>query len=110
MQTRKPIAWTLLVPLCLPAIAHAQDAASRGSAVVDQWCRECHLRVGDRPDPDMAPPFEEIVKRGGRDEAFFVRFLHEDHFPMPIYRLFEHEKADVIAWLMQLRREAASGR
>jgi len=52
----------------------------------------------------MAPPFEEIVKRPGHDEAFFIRFLHEDHFPMTTYRLFEDEKRDVVAWLMSLKQ------
>lgn len=84
--------------------AHAADAAARGAAVVDQWCRMCHLRAADRPDPDMAPPFEKIVRREGRDEAYFARFLREDHFPMTTFRLFDHEKADVVAWLMALQR------
>lgn len=94
--------------LALSAIAPADagnDAAARGAAVAEQWCRMCHLHKGDRPDPDMAPPFEEIVLLPGRDEAYFVRFLKEDHFPMTTFRLFDHEKADVVAWLMELQRQ-----
>ena len=81
----------------------AEEAAARGAQVVEEWCRMCHQRIGDRRDPDMAPPFEEIVLRPGRDEAFFVRFMQEDHFPMTVFRLFDHEKADVVAWLLSLR-------
>jgi hypothetical protein len=55
----------------------------------------------------MAPPYEEIVRWPGRDNAYFVGFLQEDHFPMTIYRLFEHEKADVVAYLMELQRKDA---
>ena len=92
----------LAASLILPGQASA-DAASRGAAVVEQWCRLCHVHAGETRGPDMAPPFEEIVRRPGHDEAFFVRFLHEDHFPMTTYRLFEDEKSDVVAWLMSLK-------
>lgn len=93
----------LLAAALLPVgDAHA-DAVSRGAAVVEEWCRLCHVHAGETPGPDMAPPFEEIARRPGHDEAFFVRFLHEDHFPMTTYRLFEEEKRDVVAWLMSLK-------
>ena len=85
--------------------ASADEAAARGEKVVDQWCRLCHLRIADPPNSDMAPPYEEIVKRPGRDEDYFVRFLEEDHFPMTIYRLFDNEKRDVVAYLLSLQRK-----
>ena len=86
------------------ASSAAGDAVQRGAAVVEQWCRLCHVHAGEKQGQDMAPPFEQIVKRPGHDEAFFVRFLHEDHFPMTTYRLFEEEKRDVVAWLMSLKQ------
>lgn len=86
----------------------ADEAAARGEAVVEQWCRMCHLNASDEPDPDMAPPFEEVVKREGRDQAYFIRFMQEDHFPMTTFRLFDHEKADVIAYLIALQRQGAT--
>ncbi|NKE76520.1 hypothetical protein [Ochrobactrum sp. MC-1LL] len=92
------------------AIAQAEDSAARGASIVDEWCRMCHLQPADTPDPDMAPPFEEIVKREGRDEAYFARFMQEDHFPMTTFRLFDHEKADVVAYLMKLKRDGAARR
>jgi mono/diheme cytochrome c family protein len=85
--------------------ARSDDAVTRGDAVIEQWCRDCHLRADDPPDPVMAPPYEEIVLREGRDRAYFRRFLHEDHFPMPTFRLYEHEKDDVVAWLMALQKQ-----
>ncbi|WP_205470536.1 hypothetical protein [Breoghania sp. L-A4] len=91
------------------APAHSDDAVARGRVVVEQWCRDCHLRAGDRPDPDMAPPYEQIVLRPGRDRAYFTRFLREDHFPMTTFRLFDQEKADVVAYLMSLREAARRG-
>lgn len=96
---------SIIVTLTTSAGAYAEDVASRGAGIVDEWCRMCHLQPADTPDPDMAPPFEEIVKREGRDEAYFARFMQEDHFPMTTFRLFDHEKADVVAYLMALQRD-----
>lgn len=76
---------------------------ARGAALVEQWCRDCHLRPGDKPDSDMAPPYEDIVTWPGRDRAYLKRILAEDHFPMSTYRLFDDEKADVLDWLMSLK-------
>lgn len=91
--------------LCLagPALAD-KAAATRGKQVVDQWCRECHLRASDKPDPVMAPRYEDIVRRPGRDEAYFRKFFKTDHFPMTIFRLRDDEKRDVIAYLMSLKK------
>ncbi|NBN63776.1 hypothetical protein GWI72_03985 [Microvirga tunisiensis] len=86
--------------------ASGPAAAERGAAVIETWCRDCH----PRPDQDRrrfdAPPYEEIVTWPGRDLAYFRRFLAEDHFPMPTFRLFDAEKADVVAYLMALQARA----
>ena len=89
--------------LLLPDRVAADDAAARGLAVIDQWCRLCHLRKDDPPDPVMAPPYEKIVMRPGRNRAYFETFMREDHFPMTTFRLFDQEKADVVAYLMALQ-------
>lgn len=94
----------VIAALWFSPAAHADDAVTRGAAVVDQWCHMCHQRVTDKPDPNMAPSYEEIVRWEGRDEAYFVRFMQEDHFPMTTFRLFDHEKAEVVAYLMALQR------
>lgn len=94
----------LLVPI---ATAQANPAVERGEAVVEQWCRMCHLRKDDKPDPDLAPPFEQIVLWPDRDRDYLQRFLREDHFPMTMFRLFDHEKADVIEYLIHLQDEAS---
>mgnify|MGYP001380041693 FL=1 len=101
MTTRWLAALAVVVSL---APAAAEDAASRGRRVVDEWCRLCHLRAGQPPRRGMASAYEDIVKRPGRDEAYFNRLLHEDHFPMTTFRLFEHEKQEVLAYLMWLQR------
>lgn len=90
--------------VALASVGRADDAAvARGGAVVEEWCRLCHLRTDDPPNPVMAPRFEDIVRREGRDNTYFTRFLKEDHFPMTTYRLFDSEKMDVVAWLVDLQ-------
>jgi mono/diheme cytochrome c family protein len=103
-RTIAALAGAAALVLLSGSAAGAQDAASRGRRVVDEWCRLCHLRAGQPPRQGMAPAYETIVRLPGRDEAYFTRFLHEDHFPMTTFRLFEAEKQDVVAYLMWLQR------
>lgn len=79
---------SMISALCIADAANADDASARGKQVVEEWCRLCHLHAKDAADPDMAPPFENIVEREGRDEAYFVRFMQEDHFPITIFSIF----------------------
>ena len=93
-----------LLVLCLPANAQSGRAAQRGQAVVDEWCRFCHVRTAAEKSPDLAPPFEEVARRPGRDRAYLRAFMDEDHFPMTTFRLFDHEKDDVVEYLISLQR------
>jgi mono/diheme cytochrome c family protein len=104
---RRPAAVLAAIVMLLSSLdpLRADEAAARGAQLVEQWCSMCHLEPSDRPDPDMAPPFEEIVNREGHDEAWLSRFMKEDHFPMTTFRLFDHEKADVISYLLSLQRQ-----
>ena len=94
------LAAVLLLPM--PSLA-GTAAVKRGERVVNEWCRDCHVREGEALDPDMAPPYSDIVAVEGRDRAWFEAFLEDDHFPMTTFRLFDHEKADVVEWLMDLK-------
>ena len=94
----------LALPLAAsPALAD-RAAVKRGPKVVDEWCRDCHVREGGTLTPDMAPPDSDLVAFPGRDRAWFEAFLEADHFPMTTFRLFDHEKADVVEWLRDLLR------
>lgn len=94
----------LLMPLAAsPALAD-RAAVKRGQKVVDEWCRDCHVREGQELTADLAPPYSMIVSIEGRDRAWFEAFLEADHFPMTTFRLFDHEKADVVEWLLDLQR------
>ena len=93
------------MPCALPAFAVDKSAAGRGAAIVEQWCRDCHQRPGEKAKPEMAPPHDELVNQPGRDRAFYERFMTEDHFPMTIYRLFDKEKQDVVEYLLSLQKK-----
>ncbi|MEM5473902.1 hypothetical protein WNZ14_19425 [Hoeflea sp. AS60] len=104
---------TALALLALNALFLAATASSvradtaaveRGQAVVDEWCRDCHVREGEKLTPEMAPPYSDLVSIPGRDRAWFEAFLQADHFPMTTFRLFDHEKADVVEWLLDLQK------
>jgi cytochrome c553 len=84
--------------------AQSENAAERGKAVVEKWCRMCHVQTAAEKSPDMAPPFQEIANREGRNFAYIRNFLDEDHFPMSTFRLFDHEKDEVAAYLVSLKR------
>ena len=98
----------LLAALLMPLAAHPaladRAAVKRGQAVVDEWCRDCHVREGAKLTADMAPPYSLIVSIEGRDRAWFEALLEADHFPMTTFRLFDHEKADVVEWLLDLQK------
>lgn len=86
-------------------VAADEAAALRGEAVIETWCRDCHPRMDQDAGAFDAPPYEIIVQLPDHDEAYFRRFLDEDHFPMPTFRLFDQEKADVVAYLVALKRQ-----
>lgn len=84
--------------------AQASDV-ERGQALTQQWCSICHAETATETGQDMEAPFEELVVRLGRDAARLRALMDEDHFPMTTFRLFAHEKDDVVAYLVSLRRQ-----
>jgi len=90
-----------LVTACATVATRSGDAA-RGRAVVEKWCSLCH-DVGTNSASATAPAFADIVRKPGRDAAYLRGFIDDDHFPMTMHRLFEHERNDVLAYLVGLR-------
>ena len=99
------LAGVALPVLTTVVLAQPDEAANRGRAVVDTWCRMCHVRTETEKSPDLAPPFQEIAGRPGRDGAYLRAFLDDDHFPMTTFRLFDREKDDVVAYILSLKRQ-----
>ena len=104
MAIRALLLSALALPLAASPAQADRAAVKRGQKVVDEWCRDCHVREGQKLTPDMAPPYSDLVAIPGRDRAWFEAFLEADHFPMTTFRLFDHEKADVVEWLLDLQK------
>ena len=95
----------LTATLIASGAARADDTAlvARGEAIVGQWCGMCHVADAADADEDTGPTFAQVARRPGRDARYLRRFLDEDHFPMPTYRLFPEEKDAVVAYITSLR-------
>jgi mono/diheme cytochrome c family protein len=102
MRSLHPVLFCIAVLAAMPASA---DDPVKGRLVVEKWCALCHSISGVNTDPDRAPTFEQIANRDGRDKAYLTRIVHEDHFPMTTFRLFEEEKRDVVAFILSLHHE-----
>ena len=89
--------------LATMAPAQAGDPES-GKRVVEKWCSQCHAQTGSETNPDRGPTYEEIAAREGWNERYLRAFLDRDHFPMTTYRLLDHEKDDVAAFIASLRK------
>ena len=105
MRIRPLLSGLLFLAALVPATADEMPAgAARGKAITEKWCGLCHAEAGTPPPRSEAPVFADVVRRPGRDADYLAKFLKEDHFPMTTYRLFDHEKDDVAAFIHSLRR------
>lgn len=90
-----------------------QTDADRGSYVAVKWCAECHRVSPDQPSgmqpghifpaPVEAPSFMDIAARPETNAAELDHFMSDLHLPMPIYRLREDERREVIAYILSLK-------
>ena len=96
-------------PAPRPEAPSAADvaAAARGLTVAEKWCTDCH-RV--RPEqrgvqrPEMrAPDFAGIAARPEVNAGYLSRFMEVQHLPMPTFRLYSEEKADIVAYILSLK-------
>jgi hypothetical protein len=44
-----------------------------------------------------------LTQRPYADEAYLERFMGELHLPMPIYRLSQSERSDLVAYILSLK-------
>jgi mono/diheme cytochrome c family protein len=87
---------------------------SRGHELAEHWCSECHrvspsdptgTRAGHVLPPQVAAPdFAAVARKPYADRAYLERFTGELHLPMPIYRLSEAERRDIVAYILTLKR------
>lgn len=108
---------TLLIPLtlCVASEASAQEQdVSKGRALAQEICAQCHDIGRDRPyTPIMQPPapsFDALARRHKLDEANLRRFLAAPHggvlvkTKMPNPELLDYQIDAITAYLRTRRR------
>ena len=92
-----------------PSPAASAESAAKGLTIAEKWCAECH-----RVKPEQravarasmgAPAFADIVARPEVNQAYLARFMEVQHLPMTTFRLYSDEKADVVAYMLSLKRQ-----
>lgn len=102
----------LLIPILTLAAgpAPAQDGpgnALEGLALARRDCAECHVVEGPpRSETDPIPPFVSIARRTATTETSLRVFLQTMHPSMPDIMLSRQQEADIVTYILSLRRPA----
>lgn len=94
----------------ITAVADARDGSgdpAAGHAFAQQVCSPCHAVTPDRKSPrllDIAPDFQAIANTRGMTATALRAFLTTSHPKMPNLILTPEQSADVIAYILSLRR------
>ena len=113
MKASLPVLVTLIV-LAFPGAVHAQAGdAARGQSLARQVCSECHSVLAQEtrsPNP-KAPPFVVMATTPGMTPTALTVALTTPHAGMPMFKLTEDQRADLIAYILGLKGAAkAPGR
>lgn len=93
----------LLMGLATSTAASAQSV-TLGRQVWQNRCAECHAVEGPVPPPGQPPPFAAIASLPSTTELSLRAFLYSPHIRMPNLILTPGETADVIAFILSLRK------
>jgi mono/diheme cytochrome c family protein len=105
----KRILLAALIAIPIPAgHGRAQEIgqAGHGLALAERLCAQCHAVQGQQaasPNPD-APPFREIASTAGITSMALSAALQTSHASMPNIMLEAEERADLIAYIISLKR------
>ena len=103
----KTLAALVLALAALPAMAQTNtEALAHGRAVAEAWCANCHATgaAGQRSANDAAPTFASIGRRSPDGAALRTWLAQRHKETMPNYNLSRDEVADVITYILSLRR------
>lgn len=92
--------------LFVPAAADAQNI-SEGHRLAARWCSTCHAVEGVVRGPvrDAAPSFVSIARMRSTTEMSLTVFLMTPHPSMPNFSLSRKEIRDVVAYILDLKRD-----
>lgn len=88
-----------------PGEAQEIGQASRGLALAQHLCTQCHaVQKGDKQSPNGdAPRFQVIASVPGMTAMALSAALNTSHASMPNIMLQADERADIIAYILSLR-------
>jgi mono/diheme cytochrome c family protein len=99
---------TLVVALpMIPGQGEGQEIghASRGLALAQQFCAECHAIQKEyaRSPNANAPRFQAIASTPGMTAMALTAALNTSHLSMPNILLAPDQQADIIAYILSLK-------
>jgi mono/diheme cytochrome c family protein len=99
---------TALVVTAAMAQASAAEFgdARRGAETAVRLCGTCHALpdAAQTSVADAAPPFIALAERPDLTETTLLTILSAPHGPMPVDALTRQDRADVIAYLLSLKK------
>jgi len=99
-----------LLAAAIPAHAESRDMpgnALQGRELAVKECSQCHLvsrAARAAGHAGVGPAFADIADSASITPTSLFVFLHSSHPPMPDIILSKQESADVIAYIMSLKR------
>lgn len=90
------------------AMAQTVGDAAKGRRFALQACTPCHLVAPDQLSPPrftLAPSFAAIANTRAMTKSALAAFLYSPHPSMPNIMLSRDEAADVIAYILSLKRK-----
>lgn len=97
----------MLLTAALISAANAQDGSTEaGYAYAQSICADCHAIKKDQAwSPNVkAPPFSKIANTPGMTGAALLVILQTPHRDMPDLIIPAKDKADVVAYILSLKR------
>jgi mono/diheme cytochrome c family protein len=91
--------------LAMPAQAQETGQASRGLALAQRLCAECHAieKQSARSPNAHAPRFQAVASTPGMTATALSAALNTSHHSMPNILLAADEQADIIAYILSLK-------
>jgi cytochrome c len=100
--------FVLAIMAWMPRLAAAAEFgdARRGAETADRLCSTCHALPESRQASaaDAAPPFVSLAERADITEESLQTVLTAPHGPMPTEVLSRQDRADVIAYILSLKK------
>ena len=88
-------------------VAHAAGDAVAGHRLAQTWCGNCHVVGPEQQEgtSNGAPSFAAVADMKTTTELGLHAFLQTPHDRMPDWHLSRNETADVVSYIISLRRQ-----